>query len=69
MVLGIRRYARFTGRHPLTRSPTHWPAHPPIQGVTFEDVQTIMADVDEDGSGGVDKEEFTELIRKNADYI
>ena len=23
----------------------------------------------QDGSGGVDKEEFTELIRKNADYI
>lgn len=39
------------------------------QGVTFDDVQNIMAEVDEDASGGVDKKEFTDLIRKNADYI
>lgn len=39
------------------------------QDVTFDDVQIIMSDIDTDGSGGVDKEEFKALIKKNAAFI
>jgi len=39
------------------------------QNLEFEDVREIMADIDKDMSGSVDKEEFLQMIKEHAAYL